>query len=215
MTIANHMTILALALAVAGIGAQPAASAGAAEVSGERIFGLSPQELSDTVLCAGESIEAIRLHFVYDSGKPFEETLPMLLSVKGDDEDPALIEARLRAIYDAKPASAAAWVEPGFKACLKQEAVPLDIERAGDCYLATYFLASQMLIYRERAGRDPAAFAAPIQAEVSDPKVRGLLPKLVSAYAARGALDPKRQNMQDTGDFLRCTVPGEPPVSGG
>lgn len=215
MTLASHMAILTLVLAGIGVGAQPEASSKASEESGERIFGLSRSELSSAVLCAGESVEAIRLHFLYGSGRPIEETLPMLLSANREGQDAAVIEARLRAVYEAKPVSAAAWVESDFKACLKDKAVPLEIERAGDCYLATYFLASQMLIFRERARRDPAKFAAPIQAEVSDQEVRDLLPKLVMAYAAREALDPTRQNTQDTGGFLRCAAPGQPPVSGG
>lgn len=214
MTLASHMAILTLVLAGIGIGAQPQASSEASGEPGERIFGLSRSQLSNTLVCAGESVEAIRLHFLYSSGQPIEETLPMLLSADREVDDPAVIEARLRAVYEANPVSAAAWVEPDFKTCLKDKAVPLEIERAGDCYLATYFLASQMLIVRERALRDPARFAAPIQAEVSDPAVRALIPRLVQAHAKREAGDATRQNVQDTGDFLRCAAPGKPVVSG-
>ncbi len=215
MPTASHMAVLSLALAVSAIAGQASSPPADPEASGQRIFGLSPTELSDAVLCSAESVEGIRQHFLYSSGKPIEETLAMVLPLADSSQDPALIEAQLRAIYDAKPISAAAWVEPLFRACLTAKAVPLDNDRAGDCYLATFFLASQMVVFRDRARSDPATFAAPIQAEVSDPALRDLLPRLVQAYAAREPGDPTRQNMQDAGGFLKCAAPGKEPVAEG
>lgn len=215
MTTASHTAVLFLAFAVGAVGGQAGGSSAGPGASGQRIFGLSRSELSDAVSCSAEAVEGIQQHLVYAWGKPIEESLAMMLRLEGEGQDPALIEARLRAIYDARPVSAAAWVEPIFTACLKAKAVPLDNERAGDCYLATYFLASQMLLFRETARRDPAAFAVPIQAEVSDKALADLMPRLVLAYASREAGDPTRQNMQDTGGFLKCAAPGEAPVSEG
>ena len=62
----------------------------------------------------------------------------------------ALVEQRLRVIYDAKPGSMPAWGSSTFLQCLAARQVPLDADRSGVCYLLSYYLAVVVPGYRKQ-----------------------------------------------------------------
>lgn len=181
--------------------------------TGQRIFGLTRVQVSAAMACNAEAVFGLGAHFLYASGQPIEETLPLALANTGTHQDPGEIEQRLRSVYAAAPVSAAAWSKPQFKACLTRHAVPLDNDRAGDCYLATFFLSTMLVTERKKALDDPKAFIAPIAAQVQDPAIGRLLPKLAATSAAQVPGDPMKDNMRDLRGFLTCAAPGEAPVS--
>jgi hypothetical protein len=199
-----------LALATTLAAAAPAPAPARSE---RLIYGLTQPQTGATLACAGESSLALGAYLLYETGKPIEETLPLVKLSEGGMAAPANAEARLRAVYEAKPRSVSEWGRRSFQNCLARNQVPLDANRTGNCYMLTFYLASVVPLYKAN-GYTPETMMDFILSRQADPAFRTKVAALVAEYYNRSTAEPRENQVLDLGRFLQCANPGKAPVSG-
>jgi hypothetical protein len=200
--------------ALAALAALAATLAVATPARAEKlIFGLTQAQTGETLVCAGESSLALGAYLLYETGKPIGETMPILKQSEAGMAAPADTENRLRAVYTAKPRNAGEWGRRAFQHCLGTRKVPLPVDRTGNCYMLTFYLASVVPVYKAN-GYTPQTMLDFILSKQADPAFRQKVGGLVTEYYNRDTADPRKNNVLDLRSFLQCANPGKAPVSG-
>ncbi|MFT3806878.1 hypothetical protein [Arenimonas sp.] len=181
----------------------------------QTMYGLNREQVAFTMACGGESSLRLAEYSLYSSGQPLEKAVERAMTSLPPGKAPppkALVEERLRVIYEAKPSSMPAWGSSTFVRCLAARQVPLDAERSGVCYLLSYYLSVVVPGYRKRGMAEDAIVERLIEPSASK-DMRDRLRALVEYYSKRDAKDVKANVMRDTSHFLKCVAPDKPALS--
>lgn len=181
----------------------------------QKMYGLTREQVAFTMACGGESSLRLAEYSLYSSGQPIEKAVERAMTDVPAGKAPppkALVEQRLRVVYEAKPRSMPAWGSSTFAQCLAARNVPLDGERSGVCYLLSYYLAVVVPGYRKQGLPEDEIVKRLIEPSASK-EMRDRLAALVQYYSKRDAQDMKTSMMRDTGHFLKCVAPDKPALS--
>jgi hypothetical protein len=178
----------------------------------KRLYGLSQAEAGATLACSGESSLALGAYLIYETGKPVEEAVLLAKQSASGLKDPSAAERRMRAVYATKPHSAVEWGRRVFEQCLTDRKVPLVQQRAGNCYMLTFYLAAVVPVHKMN-GHTPKSMLDLIVTDKADAAFRQKLLPIVEEYYARGTTDPRKNSIADLGRFLHCANPGHEPIS--
>lgn len=179
------------------------------------MYGLNREQVAYTMACGGESSLRLAEYSLYSTGQPIEKAVELAMTNLPPGKAPppkAMVEQRLRVIYEAKPRSMPAWGSSTFMQCLTAREVPLDAERSGVCYLLSYYLAVVVPGYKKQGMPEDAIVERIIQPSASK-EMRDRLRALVEYYSKRDPQDIKNNVMRDTGYFLKCVAPDKPALS--
>lgn len=191
-------------LVAAFVGATGIASA---QATTESLYGLSKEQVSDTMTCAGSAGYDMVMFEFFHSGEPIDKTLPMATSMSKDVMPPAEVEQRLRAVYAAKPANVTEWSRNRFAQCLAQAQVPIEAARARRCYQHTFFLAARVPMAKAR-GLTREQYVAGFDLAGMDPANRANFDRLITLLWDRDPNATPENHLQDIAFFLKCaTVP--------
>lgn len=179
------------------------------------MYGLNREQVAFTMACGGESSLRLAEYSLYSTGQPIEKAVERAMTNLPPGKAPppkALVEQRLRVIYEAKPGSMAAWGSSTFLQCIAARQVPLDAERSGVCYLLSYYLAVVVPGYRKQGLPEDIIVERLIEPSASK-EMRDRLRALVEYYSKRDGKDVRNNVMRDTGHFLKCVAPDKPALS--
>ncbi len=182
----------------------------------QKYFGLTAAQVADVGQCSGEATLGIASYMVYATKKPYAEALA-LSQKSNENSEPKLpaadIERRLKAVYDAKPASSANWASQNFEQCIVAKTIPVVRERINTCYISSFYM-SIIIDVRKQGGDSKEKIGADMTANLTDPNQKQALLDLISYYYEQPAISQDAQSVLDIRHFLTCASDDQRPVSG-